>query len=266
MLELYHFGDAICAFKVRTTLAEKGLEWTSNIAVGPRLRDPAYMKLNPKGVVPTLVHDGRVVVESRIISEYLEDAFPDPPLMPADAYGRYQARLWAKQVDDTLHLNIYMLSFVALGGWGMVNASEEDRQRFLPKEPIKRGVSRDLLADGIRSPWVPVAIDRFRQLAVEADAALQQQEWLAGDRFTLADIDIAAYFTRLTQLGLDVLWQDKPAVAAWYGRIRARPSFDAAITRWLTPEENQRYAINAAGVRAAVLERLGMAAEVASAA
>ena len=61
------------------------------------------MKLNPKHVVPTLVHDGRVLVESSLIIAYLDDAFPEPPLRPADALGRYAVARWIKRVDDELH-------------------------------------------------------------------------------------------------------------------------------------------------------------------
>ena len=87
-LELYHHGSSVCAAKVRLVLAEKGLEWQGHyidILKGEQF-DPNYMKLNPKAVVPTLVHDGRVLSESTVICEYLDDAFPEPSLKPADPY------------------------------------------------------------------------------------------------------------------------------------------------------------------------------------
>ena len=92
MIELYHFAFSTCSQKVRLVLAEKGLEFVShevNIIGGQEQHDPEYVKLNPKHVVPTLVHDGRVFVESSLIIKYLDDAFPDPPMRPADALGRY---------------------------------------------------------------------------------------------------------------------------------------------------------------------------------
>jgi len=69
MLELYHHGSSVCAAKVRIVLAEKGLEWKGHyldILKGDQF-DPDYMKLNPKAVVPTLVHDGNVILESTVI-------------------------------------------------------------------------------------------------------------------------------------------------------------------------------------------------------
>lgn len=105
MLELYHHGSSVCAAKVRFALAEKGLEWTGHyidILKGDQF-DPAYMRLNAKAVVPTLVHDGRALTESTVICEYIDEVFPGPALKPAGAFERAQMRLWTKAVDEALH-------------------------------------------------------------------------------------------------------------------------------------------------------------------
>ncbi len=113
MLELYHHGSSVCAAKVRLVLAEKGLEWKGHyidILKGEQF-DPDYIKLNPKAVVPTLVHDGKVLTESTLICEYLDDAFPAPSLKPADPYARWQMRIWTKAVDDQVHPACAELTF-----------------------------------------------------------------------------------------------------------------------------------------------------------
>src|SRR6187455_874817 len=105
MLVLYEFGNSVCCQKVRLVLCEKGLVWESrqiNLFRSEQY-DPEYLKLNPKGLVPTLVHDGRPVIESTLICEYLDKIFPEPLLMPADAYERARIRLWSKAVDEGLH-------------------------------------------------------------------------------------------------------------------------------------------------------------------
>ena len=92
MLTLYDYGNSVCCQKVRITLREKGLDWDA-IRVdlfASEQYDPKYLKLNPKGVVPTLVHDGVPVIESTLICEYLDETFPDPPLAPRDAAQRAQ--------------------------------------------------------------------------------------------------------------------------------------------------------------------------------
>src|SRR5215207_10105236 len=101
MLTLYHHGSSVCAAKVRIVLAEKDLPWNGvymDILKGEQF-DPAYLKMNAKAVVPTLVHDGKVILESTIISEYLDEVFPVVPLKSADAYSRAKMRLWTKAVD-----------------------------------------------------------------------------------------------------------------------------------------------------------------------
>jgi ganglioside-induced differentiation-associated protein 1 len=105
-VELYHHGSSVCAAKVRLALAEKGVEWTGHyidILKGEQF-DPAYIKLNPKAVVPTLVHDGFVLQESTVTCEYVDEVFSGAPsLVPADAKGRAQMRLWTKAIDEILH-------------------------------------------------------------------------------------------------------------------------------------------------------------------
>jgi len=119
MLYLYHGTTSVCAIKARLTLFEKGLKWDGEILDlhrGDQHR-PEYLKLNPNGVVPTLVHDGKVIIESTLIIEYLDEVFPDTPLMPTDPYERAQARLWMKKIDDYLHAACSTVTFaIALKG------------------------------------------------------------------------------------------------------------------------------------------------------
>ena len=102
MLELYHHGTSVCAAKPRIVLAEKGVPWQGryvDILAGEQFH-PDYVKLNPKSVVPTLVHDGHVILESTIICEYLDEVFPEPPLKPIDPHQRAQMRWWNKRIDE----------------------------------------------------------------------------------------------------------------------------------------------------------------------
>ena len=94
MTTLYHHGSSVCAAKVRLLLAEKSVPWEGiyvDILRGDQF-DPAYMKLNPKAVVPTLVHDGKIIVESTVICEYLDEVFPTPALKPATPERRAAMR------------------------------------------------------------------------------------------------------------------------------------------------------------------------------
>ena len=115
-ITLYHFNNSVCSQKVRLVLVEKGLEWDEQVVDLFTLEqyEPEYIKLNPKGVVPTVVHDGRAVIESTLICEYLDDVFPDPPLKPADPAERAAMRVWTKAVDEGIHEGVTAISFSAM--------------------------------------------------------------------------------------------------------------------------------------------------------
>ena len=115
MLTLYHHNLSVCAQKVRLALAEKGLDWVDksvDLMKGEHLT-PDYLALNPKGVVPTLVDGGSPVIESTLILEYLEDAYPEHPLRPADPHERARMRVWMKLPDDGLHAACGTVSYAA---------------------------------------------------------------------------------------------------------------------------------------------------------
>ena len=131
MLELYHGYTSVCAQKARLTLAEKGLEWKSHVLNlnGDQL-DPAYLELNPNGVVPTLVHDGNVLIESTVIMHYLDDTFPTPPLMPRDPRDRARAHLFKKLMDEYIHPACIVFTFATANRGPLAVLSQE--QRDLP--------------------------------------------------------------------------------------------------------------------------------------
>src|SRR6476659_628930 len=91
MLELYHSINSVCAQKVRIALNEKRQEAKDHIMTlrGDQY-EPTYLKLNPSGVVPTLVHDGEPITESSLILYYIDDTFPEPPLMPKEPRARHR--------------------------------------------------------------------------------------------------------------------------------------------------------------------------------
>ena len=104
MLELYHSINSVCAQKVRIAFTEKGLSYKEHLMrLGGDQFDPAYMKLNPNAVVPTLIHDGQVVIESSVILYYLDEAFPENPLMPTAPLARAKVRLFNKLIDEYVH-------------------------------------------------------------------------------------------------------------------------------------------------------------------
>jgi len=120
-------------------LREKGLPYQSRFAELWRYENlsPAYLKLNPNGVVPTLVHDGVPVINSFCINEYIEDVFPDPPLRPSDPHERARARYWAWTADD-VHLSAARLTHVKMLKARVEDLSPEERRMMLESTPVPK--------------------------------------------------------------------------------------------------------------------------------
>jgi len=238
MLALYHFDRSTAAQKVRLALAEKNLPWESRY-VDPGLNkrqqhDPEYLKLNPRGLVPTLVHDGRVVRESQVILEYLEDVFPNPPLRPADPYERARMRLWTKLVDEGLHVDSRTIGQCVAMRFVIREADPETVQRHYAAMPDEVRRDNDLINNelGVDSPLLAGAVRRFKRTFYDIERALADSPWLAGNSFSLADISLVVYSNRMESFQLAGLLDELPRLRDWQGRIKARASWAEAVEKW----------------------------------
>jgi len=243
MLELYDFPNSICAQKVRMTLFEKGLvceKHDVNLFKSAQC-DPAYLKLNPKGYVPTLVHDGRAIRESSLICEYLDEVFPEPPLAPSDPADRAAMRLWAKAVDEGLFEAAAVLSFCAMFRERMKQQTEEQRQRRYRNvgDPARRDRYKSCYEQGLDSPFAFRSIAAYEIAFKSMDEALTGgADWLVGGMFSVAEIDLAPMVARLEYLTLlDLFLADRPLVRAWWRRVQDRPCYVAEVTNGISPEE-----------------------------
>jgi glutathione S-transferase len=263
-LALYHFDRSSAARKVRIALAEKGLEWESRVldtSVGVREHLQAdYLKLNPRGVVPTLVHDGKVIRESQVILEYLEDAFPEPSLRPVDPYARAMMRLWTKRADEDMHRQARSLAVGIYMGKMFSKAGEEAVAAYYDAMPdaIRRENDRIDREYGLESPLLGKAVAYFKETFSEMDASLKDSDWLVEGEFTLADISMGVYVTRLAGLGMAPLWSELGWLVAWHKRFCERPSYQEAVLDWGDRSSAERQA--AAEAAYPVIEQLWDAA------
>jgi glutathione S-transferase len=203
--------------------------------------DPEYLKLNPKGYVPTLIHDGRAIRESSLICEYLDEVFPEPPLAPADPAARAEMRLWAKAVDEGLFEAAAVLSFSAMFRERMKQQTEEQRQRRYRNvgDPARRDRYKSAFEEGLESPYVFRGIAAY-EIAFKAmeEALAGGADWLVSNMFSLAEIDLAPMAARLEYLTLlDLFLAGRPAVRAWWRRVQDRSSYRAEITDGISPGE-----------------------------
>lgn len=238
MLELYHYDHSTAAQKVRIALAEKHLDWKSHhldTSVATREHfSPEYLKINPRGIVPTLVHDGRVIRESQVILEYLDDEFPEQPLRPASAYDKATMRLWTKLVDEGLHVHSRVVGMCIVVRHAKTAAGPEELEKYLNEMPetVRMENDRINIAQGLDSPLLPRAIAYFRDVFEKMDATLARSSWLAGDTFSLADISLGVYVTRLKSFQMAPLWSNLSHLNEWYGRFIARPAYQEGVVEW----------------------------------
>jgi glutathione S-transferase len=249
MLFLYHAAPSVCSIKVRVTLAEKDLAWDGKILDLQRgdQFQPDYRKINPNAVVPTLIHDGRTILESTIIIEYLNDAFPTRPLMPSEAFSRATARRWMKKIDDYLHGDCAALTFaIAFRRMLQQKTPEELEVRFASiPNPAMRERQRDAVQRGLDAPHAAAALCNYDKFIREMDEALALVPYLAGEQYSLADAAVTPYINRAAMLKLDGLWKERPGVAAWFTRMRERPSYEQGITKFLTDHQRKIFDIPA---------------------
>jgi len=236
MLELYHNDMSTCAQKVRLALAEKQAIWLSHhldLRAGDQQK-PEYIKLNPNAVVPTLNHDGAIIIESTVINEYIDDALPGPALRPVSARSRAQMRLWTQQLDEGLHADTGVLSFSIAFRYQIIGKADDEVQALINNvpDPVKRQRVRANVIEGVNSRYFKDAVRRFDGLLRRMEQTLATNPWLAGDTFSLADIAFAPYATRLDHLQLSPLWSHRPHVADWYDRIKQRKSYQMALVQW----------------------------------
>jgi glutathione S-transferase len=201
-----------------------------------------------------------------VICEYLDEAFPGPPLRPADALGRARIHWWTKR-EDTIHDAINTVTVAILfRGELMLRTPEERVARYsrIP-DPARREKWRIIVEEGVQARYVDEAMNRFLRLFKDMEAALHQTSWLVGTDFTLADSGLISFFYRMEMLGMAGCWQAHfPQVTDWFARCKARPSFEEAIGRYIDGDKHAHYTRFAEPVRPQVEAAFARALSAAS--
>ncbi len=232
-LHLFHFGMSNCSQRVRLGLEEKRLPWTSHSVdlLANEHVSADYQRINPKGVVPTLVHDGQVVLESNDILVYLDEHFPDPPLRPAEAKARLRmdAIIAASSGFQSV---IKVLSHELLfRGFRQVGDEEIALYEKQHNDPSLVEWLRDYAEDG--PAWesrVRVAREGLESGIRALEKALGDSDWLTGDDYGLADISWVVNYHRLNQAQVD--FSPWPRFANWGLRVTERPAFETAVVNY----------------------------------
>lgn len=232
-LTLYHGLASTCSKKARLALFETDLPFASRLVnlQAFEQHSPEYLKLNPNGVVPTLVAEGRPIIESSVIIAFIDD-IAGSPLTPSDAFARAEMRLWMRWSDERAYKAVYVPTWDRLSRPVASKLSAQELAERLRAVPTaeRRERWRATAREGFSPAEFEAAYAEMAATFERMEAALADgREWLVGD-FSLADVAILPFAERIDDLRPDLLAGGRwPGVAAWLARCTARPSFAKAF-------------------------------------
>jgi glutathione S-transferase len=239
-VHLLHFAGSSCSQKLRIFLNLKGIPWESHPIDLPGNENfqPWFLGINPRGLVPVLVHDGAVHIESNDIIQHLEKAFPEPRLIPPGHENEVAALL---RHEDDLHLDLRTLSFrfvfappgspkpaealqsYAANGSGTVQGLH-DRDKDIQIAFWQRAAKEGFTDEGART-----SAQKFRAEFDALDRTLGKQPYLMGETLSVLDIAWFIYAFRLSLAGYPFA-RLHPHVAAWEEKLRGRPEFAKEVS------------------------------------
>jgi glutathione S-transferase len=238
-VHVLHFMGSSCSQKLRVFLNLKGIPWQSHPIDLPGNENfrPWFLGINPRGLVPVLVHDGTVHIESNDIITYLEKTFPEPKLIPAGHEDEVASLL---RHEDDLHLDLRTLSFrfvfappgppkpaealksYAANGTGTVQGAID------PDKQVQIEFWQRAAKEGFTDERARASARKFRAEFEVMDKQLAQQPYLMGESLSVLDIAWLIYVHRLSLAGYP-FGRLHPHVFAWKERLAARPEFAKEI-------------------------------------
>jgi glutathione S-transferase len=232
---LYNAPPSTCSQRVRFVLNAKKLPFEEvklDLMAGDQMK-PDYLKLNPNGVVPTLVHDGTPIINSFCNNEYINDVFPEPPLLPKDPVARARARYWAWTADDVHHPAARLTHAKQLRPRVML-LPRADQEKMLNSTPVpdKRERWRTLIDVGYSDKQIDEAVESVLFVFGRMEEELKARgPWLAGPTFSLGDINMLAIVHRTFEIYPDRIKRvDFPRMLDWWDRALARPAAKLVYT------------------------------------
>ncbi|KPA21774.1 Stringent starvation protein A [Shimia sp. SK013] len=231
-LHLYHGDMSNCSMRVRMTLIEKGLDWTSHHIDLKKKENISeeYFGINPNGLVPTLVHDGVVHIESNDIIDYLDNTFPHPSLRALDNNAEMMEWL---HLAAAIHLPAIKPYVYATKIAKHLKKTREEQAQYdalqanddLKEFHAKHKGSRQFSDEDVGKAQAILA-----ECHVKLETALQGQDWIMGEQFTLADISWIPLYHVL--LGCGYAYDTYPNIQRWAAALQEKPSFQQGVLKW----------------------------------
>jgi glutathione S-transferase len=225
---LYNAPQSTCSQRVRFVFNAKKLPFDEvklNLIEGDQLK-PDYLKLNPNGVVPTLDHNGAIVIDSNVITEYLDEVAPENSFTPEDPVERAHMRTLMHFIDEmpaaAVRVPTFNLAFLP----SFQKMSREAFVAMAESKPLRREFMLTMGQSGFPKEEMDAALARLRRTYERMDAEIERSggPWLLGKKITLADVAVMPSLIRIHDLGKPD-WQDLPRVVTWFDNIRSQPAF-----------------------------------------
>lgn len=227
MLALYHFGPVANSLTPLLALLEKGLAFENRVLDSRKWEhhEPEFQRLSPEGMVPVLLHDGRVVRESTVINEYLEDVFAETPLRPGDPFRRAEMRVLTKFVDEYFcpALTVIGANNAASFAAGIGEAEMQRRLAAMPNAEVRRKWAT-IAGRGYGEEQLAEARRRLGECIARSEAQLAHGgPWLLGEFYSLADIKWYSMAPGVPRLLPELCnAESAPRTQAWLARMAAR--------------------------------------------
>jgi len=226
--KLYNAPQSTCSQRVRFVLNAKKLAFDEvklNLLEGDQLK-PDYLKLNPNGVVPTLDHDGAIVTDSTVITEYLDEISPDESFTPESPLERARMRALMHFIDEmpaaAVRVPTFNLAFLP----SYQKMSRDDFIAHAESKPLRREFLLSMGQTGFPQAEMDNALGRLRRTYERMDREIEKSggPWLLGKNITLADVAVMPALVRMYDLGMPG-WLDLPRIVTWFDNIHAHPAF-----------------------------------------
>lgn len=227
MLEVYTWEPNANSGKPLLCLHEKRVAFTHHYIDMGQLEQfaPHFLAINPDGTIPAVVHDGFVMTESTPIMEYIDDAFDGPALRPADPYRRWRMRQVMRYMDNVVAPSLAMLASNRLATPRYAEVDADEKRHQLEKIPLpeRRAAWEKLMFGKTPQADLDESARRISHSFAVFESMLANDPYLAGETFTLADINVMATFYHLPQSYPDEVNDERtPRLMAWLRRCHAR--------------------------------------------
>lgn len=238
-LKYYHAEPLANSLKSMLPLKEKGLAYESIYVDLHKFEQHSawFVAINPEGQVPVLDHDGAIITHTTVINEYLEDVFPDDqpesgPLRPKNPVAAARMRYWNKFVDE------HVMNFVSMHGWhrmvGIIarNIENGEFEKLMESIPLPDQRKKWMTArSGFSEADLHNATDKIEYALAKVEAALGEHAWLAGETYTLADINFYSHCGAMVERMFPEMNVASrfPRLVDWRERVTARPAVAEAL-------------------------------------